>query len=347
MTFHVTLQPSGATFQVGRDASILGAAMAAGVGLPYGCKEGACGSCKCKIIQGRVIHGAHLAQALSTQEEQEGYVLTCCAAAQTDVVLQARTVSGLGDFPVKKMPCRVMRITKPAPDVAVLELQLPSHDALRYRPGQYIELALPSGVRRCYSLANAPRLEAEKPSIELHIRWLAGGQFSTHVFEQLKEKDILRLEGPLGTFFLREDSLKPMILLASGTGFAPIKAIIEHMKQTQCDRSAVLYWGVRSRVDLYDHEWMIQAQQALPTLGYVPVLSQPLVSDNKGSERTGFVHQAVLADYPDLSGYQVYACGAPVVVSAAQRDFTQQAHLPADEFFADAFTAHGTDTPRN
>jgi CDP-4-dehydro-6-deoxyglucose reductase, E3 len=338
MTFTVTVHPSGSAFQASRNAPILGSAIQADVGLPYGCKEGACGSCKCKILQGRVIHGAHLVKALSEQEEQAGYILTCCAVPQTDVTLQARTVAGAGDFPPKKMPCRVISITKPAPDVAVLRLQLPVNDVLRYRPGQYIEFILPDGSRRSYSMANAAELGSDKPSIELHIRLLPGGLFSPRVFSDLKEKEILRMEGPFGSFFLRRASTKPIVFLASGTGFAPIKAIISQLKSEAQTRPAVLYWGARTRADLYDEDWIAQAVADNSWLRYVPVLSAALASDDWPG-RIGLVHQAVLADLPDLSAHQVYACGAPVMVHAAQQDFLTLAGLPAEEFFADAFTS--------
>jgi CDP-4-dehydro-6-deoxyglucose reductase len=338
MSLTVTLQPSGRTFTVDRDEAILAAALRQGVGLPYGCKDGACGSCKCRVLQGRVIHGAHQHKALSVAEEENGYALTCCGAAQTDLVLEARTVSGAGEIPVRKLPTRVMSIEKPAADVAIVRLQLPASDSLRYHAGQYIDFILRDGERRSYSVANAPHTQGDKPWIELHIRHLPGGLFSDQVFGSMKPKDILRIEGPFGTFFLREESTKPMVLLASGTGFAPIKALIEHLQFKRIDRPAVLYWGCRRLVDLYQHDWALQAVAAMPHLRYVPVLSEAESSDEwKG--RQGLVHEAVMADIGDLSGHQVYACGAPVMVDAARRDFTARCGLPEDEFYADAFTS--------
>ena len=338
MTFTVTVQPSGHSFDVQRDETVLAAAIRQGVGLPYGCKDGACGSCKSRLLEGRVIHGAHQLKALSPAEEEAGFVLTCCATPQTDLVIESREVVGGGMFPVKKMPCRVTSIDKPAPDVAVLRLQLPANDRLQYHAGQYVEFILRDGSRRSYSMANAPHTQEQQPGIELHIRHMPGGKFTDHVFGTMKEKEILRLEGPFGSFFLREDSDKPLVLLASGTGFAPIKAIIEHMEHKGIRRPAVLYWGCRSRADLYLHEWAEQAAQRLPNLRYVPVLSEPKPDDH-WSGRTGFVHQAVMEDLPDLSGYQVYACGAPVMVESAQRDFVAKCQLPAEEFYADSFTS--------
>ena len=338
MPFTVTVRPSGRSFSVERDEPILHAAIQAGIGLPYGCKDGACGSCKSRLLEGRVIHGAHQAKALSAEEEAAGFMLTCCAAPQSDVVIEARTVPGAGEFPVRKMPARVMAIARPAPDVAVLTLQLPANEVLRYHAGQYVEFILRDGARRSYSMANAPHTQSDKPAIELHIRHMPGGKFTEHVFGAMKEKEILRVEGPFGSFFLREDSDKPIVLLASGTGFAPIKAIIEHLEFKGITRPTVLYWGCRSKADLYLHDWAEAAAARLPNLRYVPVLSEPKPEDGwKG--RTGLVHQAVMADLPDLSGHQVYACGAPIMVESAQKDFLARCGLPADEFYADSFTS--------
>lgn len=338
MTFTVTVQPSGHTFTVERDEAVLPAAIRQGVGLPYGCKDGACGSCKSRLKDGRVIHGAHQLKALSPAEEEAGYILTCCATPQTDLVIESREVVGAGQFPIKKMPCRVSSIDKPAPDVAVLKLQLPANDRLQYHAGQYVEFILRDGARRSYSMANAPHTQEAQPGIELHIRHMPGGRFTDHVFGAMKEKEILRMEGPFGSFFLREDSDKPIVLLASGTGFAPIKAILEHMEFKALARPTVLYWGCRSRADLYLDDWAQAAAARLPWLRYVPVLSEPKAEDG-WSGRTGFVHQAVMADLPDLSGHQVYACGAPVMVESARRDFVAHCGLPDEEFYADAFTS--------
>ena len=353
MRFAVTLTPSGRAFEVQRDETILAAAIRQGVGLPYGCKDGACGSCKSRLISGRVLHGAHQLKALSVAEEDAGLVLTCCATPQTDCVIEARSVPGAGEFPVLKMPTRVLTIERPAPDVAVLRMQLPANQRFQYHAGQYVEFILQGGARRSYSMANAPGRVGSPPAIELHIRHMPGGLFTDVVFSTLKEKDILRIEGPFGSFLLRnepKDQAKPIILLASGTGLAPIKALIEHLRDSANQRPATLYWGCRSRADLYLHGWAEQAaaEQAAaegPPLRYVPVLSEPQADDG-WTGRTGLVHQAVMADWPDLSGHQVYACGAPGMVDAAQRDFVEQCGLPADEFLADAFTSEADKHPR-
>ena len=338
MPFTVTVQPSGRSFSVDRDEPILSAAIRQGIGLPYGCKDGACGSCKSRMLEGRVIHGAHQSKALSAEEEAAGWILTCQAAPQSDVVVEARTVPGAGEFAIRKMPSRVTSIIRPAPDVAILKMQLPANDRLQYHAGQYIEFILRDGARRSYSMANAPHTQEASPGIELHLRHLPGGKFTDHVFGNMREKDILRMEGPFGSFFVREDSTKPMILLASGTGFAPIKAIIEHLQFKNSQRQAVLYWGCRSKADLYLHEWALNAAEAMPNLTYIPVLSEPKPED-AWTGRTGFVHQAVMHDHPNLMNHQVYACGAPIMVESAQHDFVVKSGLPDDEFYADSFTS--------
>ena len=337
MNLTVTLQPSGRTFEVQRDEPLLAAAIRQGVGLPYGCRDGACGSCKSRLLAGRVIHGAHQQKALSLADEAAGLILTCCATPQTDCVVEARSVPGAGEFAVLKMPTRVISIRKPTPDVALLRLQLPANQRFQYHAGQYVEFILAGGARRSYSMANAPGRIGSPPAIELHLRHLPGGLFTDAVFGTMKDKDILRLEGPFGSFFLRE-SAKPIILLASGTGLAPIKALVEQLQDSGSTRPVQLYWGCRSRQDLYLNDWAEQATTEHPNLRYIPVLSEPLAGDH-WTGRTGLVHQAVMADWPDLSGHQVYACGAPVMVDAAQRDFIAACGLPAEEFLADAFTS--------
>lgn len=334
MSLTITVQPAGRQFTVARDGTLLAAAIDQGVGLPYGCKDGACGSCKSKLLEGRVIHGAHQAKALSVDEEAAGWVLTCCAIPQTDCTIEARSVPAEGVHPVLKMPVRVSSLNRAAPDVLIVKLQLPATQNFRYHPGQYLEFILRDGSRRSYSMANAP---GESPEAELHIRHMPGGKFTDHAFSALKERDILRAEGPFGSFFLREGE-QPIVLLASGTGFAPIKALIEQLEQQDNQRPAVLYWGGRRPQDLYLHDWVMAATQRLPWLRYVPVVSDALAEDG-WTGRTGYVHRALLEDHADLRGHQVYACGAPIVVESARRDFVLEAGLPDEQFFADAFTS--------
>ena len=338
MTFTITVEPSGRSFTAEPSEAMLLAAIRQGIGLPYGCKDGACGSCKCKLVSGDVVHGTHQPKALSAEEEAAGYVLTCCGVAQSDVVIESRQVTEEGAFPIKKMPVRVSALERASHDVMILRLQLPAADTFKYHAGQYVEFLLRDGDRRSYSMATAPHSQAEAPQMELHLRHMPGGKFTDHVFSNMKEKEILRIEGPYGSFFLREDSDKPIVLLASGTGFAPIKAILEHMAFNDITRPTTLYWGGRRPADLYQNDWITAQAAAMPNLQYVPVVSDALPEDNWNG-RTGFVHLAVLQDLPDLSGHQVYACGAPIVVESARDQYTKEAGLPAEEFFADAFTS--------
>jgi CDP-4-dehydro-6-deoxyglucose reductase len=287
------------------------------------------------MLSGSVVHGAHQSKALSPDEERDGFILTCCAVPTSDLVLESRQVTEAGAFPIRKMPSRVSSMVRKAADVMVLQLQMPANDGFVYHAGQYIDVLLTGGLRRSYSMANAAHTG---PGIELHIRHMAGGRFTDQVFERMKEKEILRIEGPFGSFYLREESAKPIVLLASGTGFAPIKALLENLHHLESKRTITLYWGGRRPADLYMADWVHALCALMPTLTYVPVVSDALPED-QWTGRTGFVHQAVLEDHADLSGHQVYACGAPIVVDSARRDFCAQGLLPPDEFFADSFTS--------
>jgi CDP-4-dehydro-6-deoxyglucose reductase len=330
----VTLQPSGHQFQVEPGETVLAAALRQGFVLPYGCQNGACGTCKCKILSGSVDYGVYQAKTLTDAEKAQGKVLVCQAKPYGDLTLEARTIGAAKDIQVKKLPCRVQQMERLSDDAMLLRLKLPANEKLVYLAGQYLDFLLKDGSRRSFSMATPPHAA---DLIELHVRHVAGGQFTDHVFTKMKERDILRCEGPFGTFFLREDSDKPIVFVASGTGFAPIKAVLEHMFHKGIARPATLYWGGRRPKDLYLNALCEQWAAAHANFRYVPVISDALPEDG-WSGRSGFVHRAVMQDFPDLSAYQVYACGVPVMVDAARRDFTSQCALPEDEFFADSFT---------
>ncbi|MDS1141897.1 CDP-6-deoxy-delta-3,4-glucoseen reductase [Pusillimonas sp. SM2304] len=338
MSFKVAVQPSNHEFTVQEGQSVLDAALAAGIVLPYSCRNGACSTCKGKVVEGSFEAGESPAQILSPEDLEQGYTLFCQARPTSDLVIEAHEIRMASDIQIRKMPSRVMGIEQPAADVMIVKLQLPAADPFRYYAGQYLEFILKDGRRRSYSMATPP---TENNLVELHIRHMPGGVFTDHVFgageTQMKLREILRVEGPFGSFFLRDDSAKPLVFLASGTGFAPIKAIVERMISTGDQRPAVLYWGGRRPADLYMRELAEQWERDLPGFRFVPVISEAQAGDG-WSGRTGFVHQAVMHDIPDLSGYQVYACGAPAMVENARKDFIQHNGLPEDEFFADAFT---------
>ncbi len=341
LQYQVELKKSGRTFLVDEDETVLEAAIRQDIQLPYGCKNGACGSCKGKLLEGQIEHGDHSQSALSTLDETAGGALLCCAHPKSNVLIDVREIQGGGDIPVRKVPCRIQTITYPSDDVAILELQLPASERFQFLAGQYLEFLLKDNKRRAYSIASAPHQEGP---IELHIRHLPGGLFTDPLFGQgadgksIKEKDILRFEGPQGIFFLREDTQKPIIFLASGTGFAPIKSILLHMREKKIEREVHFYWGGRRPKDLYMDTLCQELVSTLPHFHYIPVISEALPDDH-WTGRTGFVHRAVMADFPNLSTFQVYACGAPIVIQSAQRDFVEQCGLPEDEFYADSFTS--------
>lgn len=335
MSFQITVQPSGHQFTCEPDETILSAAIRAGVGLPYSCKNGACSSCKGKVLSGKVVHGPHQERALPAEEEAAGMSLFCCAKPESDLTVEAREIIRDSEYPVKKVPVRISTLEKLTDDVMVMTLQLPANGTFQYRPGQYVEFMLRDNKRRSYSMANIPR---EDNFLTLHIRHLPGGLFTDAVFNTLKERDILRFEGPFGTFYLKEDSDKPIILLATGTGFAPIKAIVEQLQKTGSVRPVRLYWGARRPADLYMNDLCQEWATALPNFMYVPVISQPQPEDN-WTGKTGYIQNVLMADLPDLSAYEVYACGSPAMVDSAQQVLADQCHLPKDAFFADAFTS--------
>ncbi len=340
MPFQVTIQPSGHRFSVNEDETILTAALREGFALPYGCRNGACGSCKGKLLEGRVDYGKYQETALKPEEKTAGRALFCVGKALTDLVIEAREISTAKDIAAKTLPSRVQNMEQRADDVMVLKLKLPANERLQFLAGQYLDFLLKDGKRRSYSIANPPHADE---LIELHLRHVPGGLFTDHVFSAMKEKDILRINGPLGSFFIREDSDRPMIFVAGGTGFGPIKAMLEHLFEERSPRRMVLYWGARSLKDLYMAELPARWQQDHANFSFIPVLSEPKAEDCWNG-RIGYVHQAVLEDVADLSGCQVYACGAPVMVDFARESFIR-CGLPADEFFADSFVYAADATP--
>jgi CDP-4-dehydro-6-deoxyglucose reductase len=331
MTYKITLRPSGHVFEVGEDKSILQAGLDAGWQMPYSCRTGICRTCRGTIKEGAVDYGMVHPTYLPDSDKAKGYALLCQAKPRSDLVIELRELEGLAGIRPRLIPCRVEKAANPAPDVAVLGLRLPANENFRFLAGQYIDILLKDGKRRSYSLAVPPKPQGIT-YLELHVRHTPGGLFTDHVFGTLKVRDLLRFEGPLGTFYLREDSEKPIVMVASGTGFAPIKAMCESAfeKKLEQKRPITLYWGCRAKRDLY----MLEAPQswARPGFTFVPVLS-----DEPWTGRTGFVHRAAMEDFPDMSGVQVYACGAPVMVDAARDDFTLKCRLPAEEFYADSF----------
>lgn len=332
MPYHVTIQPSGHEFQVGENEAVLDAALREkGYALPYGCRNGTCGSCMGKILSGTVRYSDGRPPGLSEREQAKGQALLCQARPCSDLVIEAREVK-TGDIAVKTLPCRVEKRELLAPDVMRLYLKVPNTERLQFLAGQYVDILLADGRRRGFSLANPPHAD---DLLELHVRQVPGGFFTGYVFERMKDKALLRFQGPLGTFFLREDSPRPIILIGGGTGFAPLKGMLEHAFHIRLDRLLHLYWGARAKVDLYLDELPRRWAEEQPNFRYTPVLSEPRPED-AWEGRTGWVHEAVAADQPDLSGYDVYMSGPPPMIAAAKRTFAAQG-LPAEQLFYDSF----------
>ena len=334
MTYRVELRPSGHAFEVRDEQSLLTAGLEAGWNLPYSCRVGMCRSCRAKLVEGKVDLTDYLPHVLTPEMRAQNLILMCRAQARSDLVIEVPELS-LQTIKPRIVPCRVKRIERVTPDIAIIDLRLPQNDNMRFAAGQYVDVLLPEGQRRAYSIATLPRSEGVI-DLQIHVRHSSGGLFTDRVFSSMKERDLLKFEGPLGTFYLREETDKPIIMMASGTGFAPIKSMIEYMMARNMTRPVTLYWGCRTRADLYMHHLAVRWTQEHPHLRYVPVLSDALPAD-EWHGRTGFVHQAVLDDIADLSGHEVYASGNPLMVDAARVAFTQTRGLPETAFFADAF----------
>jgi CDP-4-dehydro-6-deoxyglucose reductase len=328
MSFNVRTAPGGHTFQVEAGENLLAAALHKGVGLPYGCRNGQCGSCAAKLEEGEVVYPNGAPQALLGQPE--GTCLTCQAVPRSDLVIRVAEIERATEIEVRILPCRVVEKEQLNHDVVRLYLKLPDNQRLQFFAGQYLDFILRDGRKRAFSIANAPHDDA---LIELHVRHVPGGEFTDYVFDSMKEKTILRIQAPLGTFILREDSDRPMILMGGGTGFAPLKGMVEHALHVGIERPLHLYWGARSRRDLYLTELPERWAREHPNLTYTPVLSEP---DADWQGRTGFVHEAVVADHPDMSGFDVYMSGPPVMVDAGRQAFETHG-LTMEHMFSDAF----------
>jgi NAD(P)H-flavin reductase/ferredoxin len=330
---YMLVRPDNRIVAVRSGESVLDAALREGMAFPFDCRNGGCGECKATLRSGSVDMGAYQAGVLTEAERAAGKILPCVCTLREDIELEYVPSKAPGRARATAWAATVERLQPLAPDVMQVMLKLEGSQRIAFYAGQYINILLEDGAKRSFSFATAP---AVSERIELHIRRIPGGRFTAHVFEGMKVGDRVRFEGPLGSFFLREDSEKPMIFVAGSTGFAPVKSMLEYAFAREVKRRMILYWGVRSRRDLYLGELAEQWAREHPNFRFVPVLSEPRPED-RWEGRTGLVHEAILADFPDLSGYQVYACGSAQMVQAAHPAF--QAHgLGPDDCFSDAFS---------
>jgi len=326
----ITIAASGRRFSARPGETVLNAALRHGVVLPYSCKNGTCASCKCRIVEGKVGYPYNPPSALEFNDLYAGFGLSCQAVAEGDLVIEARELEQVADIPVRKLPARVESMEKFTPEIMRLRLRLPKAARLQFLAGQYIDIIQADGKRRAFSIASAP---AETDFIELHIKHVSGGGFTGHVFEAMHPKEILRFEGPLGTFFIRRSSERPIVLMGGGTGFAPLKSMVEELIEAGDARPVRLFWGVQTENDLYARTLISQWGARHPDLRFTPVLMDP--APEWTGER-GLVHETVLRNVDQLADHDVYMSGPPAMVSAGRSAFLA-AGVPEDRLFYDSF----------
>lgn len=336
MTFKITVQPSGHQFQANENELILDAALAQGLNFPYGCRSGSCGNCIGQVLEGEIAYPGGTPLGLTDEQLSENKALFCQAVAKTDLEIEVAEIKAADGITAKKLPARVTTLERLADDVMLMELQLPASQRLQFLAGQYIDILLQNGGKRAFSLANAPHNDER---LQLHIRKVEGGYFTSHVFDEMQEKSLLRIEGPLGSFFLRDESERPVILMGGGTGFAPLKAMVEHLIASESQRQVHLYWGVKSEPDLYLGDLAQSWADQHPNITFTPVLSDEPKGEWRG--RRGWVHEAVVEDFPDLSAFELYMSGPPPMIVAGKAAFLARG-LPEEHCYSDSFDfSHG------
>ncbi|MDH3343093.1 MAG: CDP-6-deoxy-delta-3,4-glucoseen reductase [Gammaproteobacteria bacterium] len=332
MSYQVRVPSSGHEFSVEENETVLDAALRQGVGLPYGCRNGACGNCAGELISGEVKYEEGSLKAGAKDLYEQGKALFCQSLACSDLEIEVKEITKSQDVEVKTLPCRVEKMQLLSHDIMKVELKLPENERMQFLAGQYLEFILKDGKRRAFSIANAPH---DDDLIELHIRHVPDGQFGDFVFKEMKEKTLLKIEGPLGSYYLREESNRPIILVGGGTGFAPLKGMLEHAFKIGFDKPIHLFCGVRAVRDLYMDEmakaWLTQHKN----LKYTAVLSEPEDADN-WQGKTGYVADAVIEEYSDLSGYDIYLSGPPAMVKRGM-DIFYASGLPETQIYSDSF----------
>ncbi|MGA9854893.1 MAG: FAD-binding oxidoreductase [Gammaproteobacteria bacterium] len=332
MPHRAHLHPGGHGFELRDHETVLAAALRQGVHLPDGCRNGSCGVCRTHLASGRVRypHGPPL--GLTALERHAGDILLCRAVAETDLVLDAQEVTAAAELAIKTLPCRVARMQPLTREVMALFLQLPPVETLKFLPGQYIDVLLPGGQRRSFSLANPPHASGQ---LEIHVGLVPGGRFSEDVFSHMQIGALLEIQGPLGGFFLQEESNRSILMIAGGTGFAPCKAMLRHLFEIQLQHQATLYWGARCKTDLYEMTLVEQWAREQPEFRFVPVLTEAQPED-RWTGRRGRLQEAVLADYGEFSHHDIYLAGPPAMVRSARQSLLLKGAAP-EHVFSDAF----------
>ena len=332
MAHKITIEPSGHQFTAESEEIILDAALRQGIPFPYGCRGGACGSCLGDITSGSVDYPDGMPMALDEDDAAEGKALFCQAIAKSDLLINVPEIKRDAEIEIKTLPARVEGLRKLSHDVMEMTIKLPETERLQFLAGQYIDFLLKDGRKRSFSLANAP---FNDEYLEFHLRLVSGGLFTEQVFNEMKVKSLVRIEGPHGNFHLHTDSDRPILLIGGGTGFAPIKGMMEQIIEEGITRPVHIYWGVRAKEDLY-HDALAQGWAfKYENISYTPVLSDAKDTDNWDG-RTGFVHEAVTDDQQNLSSHDVYMSGPPPMINAAKDAFVKQG-LPLEQLYSDSF----------
>ena len=343
--YSVRIEPHGRTLRVSPGAPVLEAALAAGLNLPHSCKSGHCGSCRARLLAGELRYPGPRPLGVTAAEAADGYVLLCQARPSSDVTVEARFIASVADVEIKTLPCRIARLVPLAPDVMQVWLRLPSVERLPFHAGQYLDVLLEGGRRRSFSIASPPH---DSELLELHVRRVSGGGFTERLFgtapgAQIAAGALLRIEGPVGQFSYR-DGADPMIMVAGGTGFAPLKSMLRHVLENGIRRPVHFYWGARHTRDLYEEGQVLEWVRRHPQLTFTAVLSEATPSE-AAHHRVGWVHEAVLADHPHLAGYEVYAAGPPAMIEALRASFPRHG-LKSERLYFDSFDYAPDATPR-
>jgi len=331
MKYQVKLPTTRHEFSTTEDETVLESALKSGINLPYGCRSGRCGACKGKVLKGKVRYD-ETPKALSDEMKQHGYALFCQARACSDIEIAVDEVEKLNQIKIMTMPTKVAKLEQLSHDVMRVHLKIPENIRMQFFAGQYLDIFQGNGERRSFSIANAPH---DDDFIELHIRHIDGGEYTQYIFDKMKIGEILRIEAPLGSFTLNESSHRPMILMGGGTGFAPLKGMLEHAFQIGLEKPMHLFWGVRSLRDLYMPALPTEWTRQFPLFQFTPVLSEPLAEDNWQGE-TGYVHEAVIKHSANLSQCDIYMSGPPVMVYTAKDRFMELG-VTEQQLFSDAF----------
>jgi len=329
----ITLVPTGQTFTADPAEAVLTAALRAGLNLPHSCKGGHCASCRARVLSGSFAYPGTPPAGLTEAEAREGFALLCQARALTDLRVETREVRPAPDVEVKSLPCRIERLERVAEDVMAVFLRLPAVEELHFRPGQYLDVMLSEGRRRSFSIASAP---ADGRVLELHVRRASKSGFTAQLFDSMRAGTLLRIEGPLGQFWLRTESPRPVLMVGGGTGYAPLRAMLRQLIAAGDRRPVTLYWGAAAEGGLYEHEWLRGLERERPGFAYRPVLSGEPSPAAPWSGRRGLVHSAALAEVADLASHDVYASGPPAMIEAIRATFVERG-LPREQLFFDSF----------